>query len=461
MSAGDTAQPYGWRRVLFCLMGVLLSGCSMIVDAVDRWGNRVVPAASDASAPSDPAFHRGLFVADLHADTLLWNRDILFRSNFGHLDLPRLRDGSVSLQVFTVVTKDSLNRQIASGANPPLPTTPTHCVSGDDANFVSILNALELRPLDTWFDLEARALYQADRLNHFALRSQVGEIAGERLRILRTTGDLAAVVTAWRQHMPEVGAVLGLEGAHWLGDVATVHEAEMGVQRLFDKGFRLIALTHRFDNGLAGSSEGCTRAGLSPLGRAVFLKAQQLGMIVDLAHLSSPALQDAVRLATGPVIVSHTGAQGSCEPPCYIPRNLTDADIRAVARTGGIIGIGYWREAVGDGLESIVKAIGYVASVLSQREFIEERRRQDPGYDPSNHIALGSDFDGFVTTPIDASQLAQLTTAIRQHANASGITFSPKQVQKIAGGNACRVFAERLPGGSSSAATSICRGIAD
>jgi microsomal dipeptidase-like Zn-dependent dipeptidase len=434
---------------------MLVAGCSVIVDTIDRLGNPVDRTMVDKSAsPADVGFHHGLFVADLHADTLLWDRDILLRSNFGHVDLPRLRDGNVSLQVFTVVTKTPLPRTVSADA-------VTHCFSGSDFNWTSVLNALELRPLNTWFNLEARAIYQADLLKRFEMRSQTEGSGGTaRLRILRTVGDLNELTMAWRQHKSEVGAVLGLEGVHWLGDVTTPAEAAAGVQRLFDAGFRQIALTHGFDNGLAGSSEGCAGPGLTPVGKAVIRKAEQLGMVVDLAHLSSPALQQAVTVATAPVVVSHTGAQGACNPPCYAPRNLTDADIQAIARTGGIIGIGYWPAAVGsEGLNSVVKVIAYVASVLRRPDFVAQRRLRDPAYDPFNHIALGSDFDGFVKAPIDASQLAWLTAALRQYSNTDGINFTPARVQKIAGGNVCRVFAERLPGGSSNAAASICQGI--
>ncbi len=447
MSADDGAHGFGTLWVLSCLMAVMLAGCNVIVDTVDRLVNRVDPARlGETASPADAAFHHKLFVADLHADTLLWDRDILLRSYFGHVDVPRLHDGNVSLQVFSVYTKSGL----------PLP----HCVI-DGPNLVTALNAVELRPLDTWFDLEARALYQAERLHRFEMQSEAEESAGGvRLRILRTAGDLMALTTAWRHSQPEIGAVLSLEAASWLGDVATPEEAAAGVQRLFDAGFRQIALTHRFDNGLAGSSEGCSRPGLSPHGIAVIEEAQRLGMVVDVAHLSSPAFRKAVSLATAPVVVSHTGAQGACQAPCYPPRNLTDEEIQAVARTGGVIGIGYWPAAVGnDGLESVAKTIAYVASVLSQPQFVARLRGSDSGYDPFDHIALGSDFDGFVTTPIDTSQLALLTAALRGHDSAAGITFTDREVRKIAGGNVCRVFAERLPGGSVSAPATICHGM--
>ncbi len=438
----DSAAQFAGRGVA-CLIGMMLTGCNVLVDTVDRLVNRVDPALVGVSAsPPDTTFHQRLFVADLHADTLGWDRDILLRSDFGHVDLPRLRDGNVSLQVFTVFTKTP----------PPLPVSAgaiTHCYSRYGPNLTTLLNAFELRPLDTWFNLEARALYQADLLNRFEMRSQTA--GGMRLRIVRTAGDLNRLTMAWRLRKREIGAVLGVEGAHWLGDVASVPEAEAGVQRLFDAGFRQIALTHNFDNGLAGSSEGCSRPGLTRLGEAVIAKAERLGMVVDLAHLSSPALQRAASLATGPVVVSHTGAQGACKTPCYPPRNLTDADIQAVARTGGIIGIGYWPAAVGNGLESIGKATAYVASVLSQPNFVAQRRHSDAAYDPFDHIALGSDFDGFVTTPIDTSQLALMTAALRQALN-----VGDQQVQKIVGGNVCRVFAQRLPGGSAGAPASMC-----
>lgn len=98
----DSAAHFAGCGVLSCLIGMMLTGCNVLVDTADRLVNRVDPALVGVSAPlADATFHRKLFVADLHADTLGWDRDILLRSDFGHVDLPRLRDGNVALQVFT------------------------------------------------------------------------------------------------------------------------------------------------------------------------------------------------------------------------------------------------------------------------------------------------------------------------------------------------------------------------
>jgi membrane dipeptidase len=246
---------------------------------------------------------------------------------------------------------------------------------------------------------------------------------------------------------------------HWLGDVSSASEAEAGVERLFNAGFRQLALTHQFDNGLAGASEGCVRFGLTPLGRIVLAKAERLCMVVDLAHLSSAAIKDAVDMLSAPVVVSHGGVQNSCvEPLCHKSRNLTDADIEAVGKNGGVIGIGYWPAAVGKGLPSVVNAIAYTVSVLSRPDYVAARKRENPVYDPYDHIALGSDFDGVVEAAIDSSQLALLTGALRRFNDPSGVVFTEERIRKIAGGNVCRVYAARLPGSNVRSPGEICRG---
>jgi membrane dipeptidase len=447
----EWTRPSALRAALAILAAVSLSGCAVLAGVLDRSINRVDPALEGVRpAPADAAAHQRYFVADLHADTLMWNRDMVRGTDIGHVDLPRLRAGNVSLQVFTAVTYYPPPHILQEGE-------VKHCFKYGDLNAVALLNAFQMRPPETWIDAEARALYQAELLRRAEAESQ--HDGATPVRIVRSIEDLEAVTRAWRLASPIVGAAQGIEGVDWLGDVATPAEAQAGLRRLYDAGFRVVLLGHSYDNGLAGSSEGCSGYGLTPLGRAVIAEAERLGMIVDLAHLSPTALHEAVDLAKAPFIVSHTGARGSCQPPCYPPRTLSDSDIQAVAGKGGIIGVGYWPAAVGEGLDSTVRTMAYIASVLSRRDFVEERRRRDPGYDPFDHIALGSDFDGFVTTSIDTSQLALLTGALRRYSGADGIHFTDERIGKIAGGNVCRVFATRLPGGSPLAPASICRGM--
>jgi membrane dipeptidase len=434
---------------------IILASCSYIAREIDHSANKIYGQAANASPSNqDAAFHDTLFVADLHADALLWERDLLGRANVGHVDVPRLRIGNVSLQVFTAVTKTPPERR-------PFPNTDRHCINGKDLNETGFLFAVQLRPIKTWFDLEQRALFQADRLHRLEEESQADTLCSPGspyLAIIRAAEDLQALVSARKRGAPVVGALLGLEGVHWLGEEkVTQADAAAGVQRLFDAGFRVIALTHRFDNGLAGSSEGCLGGGLTETGRTVLARAQALGMVVDLAHISSEALQESTKLASAPMIVSHTGVQFDCKLPCYSPRNLSDEDIRAVVRTGGVIGIGYWPEAVGpNGVESILRAMAHVAHVLRAPDFAREMKLKNPGYDAFDYISFGSDFDGAVETPFDASQLALLTAAMRRYHSPEDVSFSDEQIRKIAGGNVCRVFAIRLPGGSIDTARRIC-----
>ncbi len=84
-------------------------------------------------------------------------------------------------------------------------------------------------------------------------------------------------------------------------------------------------------------------------------------MLIDLAHASPATLLDVTAIATKPVIVSHTGVKGTCNNA----RNLSDDELRAVARTGGVVGIGYWETAVcGRDARAVARAIQYTAKVI-------------------------------------------------------------------------------------------------
>jgi hypothetical protein len=96
---------------------------------------------------------------------------------------------------------------------------------------------------------------------------------------------------------------------------------------------------------------------------------------------------------------------------------------------------------------------------LSPPAFVEEMRAMRPDYDPADHLAFGSDFDGAVHTPFDAGDLAILTAALLADGNDS-VRLDEVAVRKIAGVNACRVFATRLPGGSAERAREICAPLA-
>ncbi|WP_230530321.1 dipeptidase [Microvirga roseola] len=395
----------------------------------DRLMNRVEP---DPTAPvptaEEAAFHRSLFVADLHADTLKWDRDLLERSSYGHVDLPLLVEGNVALQVFTIVTRSPIPglREGDLGAR---------CVSGTSLNVTAILSALQGRPI---WNTRERAFGQIDRLKDAVRRSR--ERPGPELRLIETAEDLRRLVADRRAGQPVVGALLGIEGGHWIGDPdlgAVTVEDDM--RQLFERGIRVFAPTHRFDNSLSGASEGCERYGLTVAGRSALQLAQQLGMAVDLAHISPRGLREAADLLAKPFMISHTGIKARCEPPCRPVRNLSDEEIALVLDQGGLIGVGFWPQAIGSSIWRIADVMQHIMTMADA-----------VGAERGRNIALGADYDGSVTVPFDTSQLAILTAIMRR----SG--FDERTIRNIAGLNACRLFAEVLPGGSAAAAQETC-----
>ena len=142
-------------------------------------------------------------------------------------------------------------------------------------------------------------------------------------------------------------------------------------------------------------------------------------MIIDLAHASPKTIDDVLAMATRPIVVSHTGVKGTCNNN----RNLSDDQIRAVAAKAGLIGIGYWDTATcGTDVAAIVRAMRYVSDRVG-----------------AEHVALGSDFDGAVTTPFDTSGVVEVTDAMLSAG------FSEAEIRAIMGENVMRFLAANLP----------------
>jgi microsomal dipeptidase-like Zn-dependent dipeptidase len=371
---------------------IVIWALAFLPGAVERRFNRV-HGAPRAVSERARALHARLLVVDLHADSLLWGRDLLDRGRRGHVDLPRLQAGNVAVQAFTVVTKTPRGLNIDR--------------NDDRTDNITPLALVQRWPPRTWGSLRERSLYQAERLAGFARRSQ------GHLTLVRSRGDLDDFLErrAGRRHL--TAGFLGLEGAQSLGTDARDLDA------LFAAGYRMIAPVHFFDTVFAGSAHGVGKGGLTTAGRALVSGLEERSMILDLAHASAKTIDDALALARRPVIVSHTGVRGTCDNP----RNLSDAHLRGIARTGGVIGIGFWETAVcGRDAAAIARAIRHAAAIA--------------GID---HVALGSDFDGAVATPFDAAGLPALTEALM----AEG--FGDTDIARIMGANAIRALQSALP----------------
>lgn len=350
--------------------------------------NKVVAVKLARPSKAAEQLHASLQIADMHADTLMWRRSLLERSNTGQVDLPRLLDGNVALQVFSSVTKTPKHQNYDS--------------NGADTDNITLLTIAQLQPPRTWTSLLERSLFHARKLDRFAAGS------GGKLRVIRTPADLDRLLADRAAGKKVVGGMLSVEG---LQDI----EGQLAnLDKLHAAGFRMAGMAHFFDNEVAGSMHGVAKGGLTPLGRQVIARMEQLGMIVDIAHSSHAAVGEILKLARRPVVSSHGGVQATCK----VNRNLTDDEIRGVARTGGVVGIGYWDAAVcGTEPANVVRAILHVRDVV--------------GID---HVGLGSDFDGAVTTGWDSSQLIAITQGLID----AGL--SPDDIRKVMGGNVLRVI---------------------
>jgi membrane dipeptidase len=339
------------------------------------------------------AVHAGLDVVDLHADSLLWGRDLTVRGSQGQVDIPRLIEGNVAIQVLAASTHAPRHLNIEANDG-----------RSDDVTLLAIGGGW---PPATWRSRLARAVFLADRAASLEARSE------GRFRVLRTAADLAAYRSGRALDRAQTAGVLAIEGAHALdGDAANVQVA-------FDAGFRMMSPSHFYDNEFGGSAHGLVKGGLTAAGRDMIERMEALGMIVDVAHASAATIDDVLAMASRPLVASHTGVRGVADNA----RNLSDEHLRGIAATGGLVGIGFWDTASGgDDVAAIARSIAYAVDVAGVE-----------------HVGLGSDFDGAVTVPFDASGMALITDALL----AGGLDESA--IRAVMGGNALRVLAEVLP----------------
>lgn len=380
---------FGWSA--FILLLLLLFGLIFLPGIAERSMNKVV-GTSQTATPAARALHARLTIADLHGDSLLWQRNILDRSQQGQIDLPRLRDGHVALQIFSSVSQTPWGQNYQSN---------------DDSDILWLLTMFQRQPMSSWFSPLGRTLWHGEKLRGATALSH------GQLRQILTVADLDRLLADRAAGRDVTGALFSVEG------LQNLEGRFENLDTLYRAGVRMAGFTHFFDNALAGSMHGRQKGGLTSLGRRVLREMERRGMIVDIAHCSHACTADILAMATKPVVFSHGGVQATCGEN----RNLSDDEIRGVARTGGVVGIGLWSGAV-CGTDPIytVRAMRHVRDLV--------------GID---HVALGSDFDGAVTTGYDSAHLNLLTQALMDGG------FTDEDIAKIMGGNVIRVLRAALP----------------
>ena len=357
---------------------------------IDKSMNKVTGTYHGAPGP----FYQSLpFIADLHCDMLLWDRNFLKQHDYGHVDLPRMQQANMAFQVFTIVSKTPRGINIEQNS--------------DKTDQIALLSFAQLRPPSNWFSIKARALHQCRELHEAASQSQGA------FRVITSQSGLRQFIADRHQNPSLAAGMLGLEGAHCLeGDIANLED-------FYDAGVRYIGLSHFFDNEWAGSAHGIKKGGLTEMGKQLVKKMVEMNVIIDLAHASSQTIDEVLALTDRPVIISHTGLKSMCDNQ----RNLSDEHLLEIGRRNGLVGVGLWETAVcGTDALATAKSIRYVANTI--------------GVDK---VALGSDFDGAITTHFDVTGLPLIVDALKSE------KFTDKEIEFIMGGNVRDFLLRNLP----------------
>jgi membrane dipeptidase len=357
-------------------------GPSYVDQSMNSMGGTRPPAA-----PQPFAWTSGEGVIDLHSDQLLWARDVLKPATRGHVDLRRLEQGQFLLQVFSSVTRSPYGLNYERNR-------------ADTFDMLVPLSVAQRQPPRTWISMYERSIFHAEKLKRFANQSN------GRLRVIESRADLDRLVLDRAASQRVTGALLSIEGLHNL-------EGQFeNLDQLYAAGFRMAGLAHFFDTEISGSAHGERQYGLTPLGRRVVARMEERGMMIDLAHASPRTIDEVLALSTRPVVVSHGGVRAICNNV----RNLSDDQIRRIATKGGVIGVGFWDAAVCklDPL-NVMKSMAHIRDLVGVQA-----------------VALGSDWDGAVTTMVHPGDMDALAAAMRDHG------FTVAETRAILGGNALR-----------------------
>jgi len=324
-------------------------------------------------------------VVDGHNDALLraWRsgESLRERSSNGHLDLPRMRDGGVVAGFFAIFVPATDDEP----SDPRAPLVLTH-----DGYEVPMEGALPFE--------------RADRIAR-----ELAAIAERDLRIVTRADDVLGG-----------NAILHLEGAEPIApDLSNLCE-------WFERGLRSVGLVwsrpNAFGHGVPFRYPGSpdTGPGLTDAGRALVRAANELGLVLDLAHLNERGFFEVAAASTAPLVVSHAGAHELCR----IPRNLTDDQLDTVRDSDGVVGVVFDTVMTREDGELVLETP--LQTIAEHIEYIADRIGID-------HVALGSDFDG--SFPPHALDDVSKTQALLET-----LAWSDDELAKLAHGNWLRVL---------------------
>jgi membrane dipeptidase len=283
--------------------------------------------------------------------------------------------------------------------------------------------------------------------------------AGGDVELATTADEVRAAVG--RGH---VAALMGVEGGH------AIENSLDNLEDLYSRGVRYMTLTWNNGNDWAGSSmDGKRAGGLSLFGREVVRRMNELGMLIDVSHVSDATFWDVMTATARPVIASHS----CCRALASHPRNLSDGQLRAIARNGGVVGINFYPVFLDDHFRGQYAEVNH--RLQPQFDAIQARHPGQPGLADFeidrlrgahlegldvpglerlldhiehavqvmgvDHVGLGSDFDGISVLPRplrDASSLPLVVAALRARG------YSDSDVRQILGENFLRLLSAAL-----------------
>jgi membrane dipeptidase len=291
--------------------------------------------------------------------------------NFGHYDLPRMRAGGVRAVVWALYTEDG------RGEDPVVRT---------------------LRMIDIAETLAARH--------------------GDAIALARTAADVERANAAGK-----VAAILSIENG-----IACLDRIEL-LRTYWRLGVRAMGLVWNGRNAIAdGCGEEAAGGKLTAFGGAVVEEMKRLGMLVDVSHLSRAGFWDvAERMGGRPFIASHSNARALCDHR----RNLDDEQIRALARSGGVVGVNFWSGFL-NGWSKMGDPAATLDDVVRHVEGLVERAGID-------HVGIGADYDGIGIAPVgleDPSRFPVLAEALERRG------FGAADLERIFFANFLRVFRE-------------------
>ena len=282
-----------------------------------------------------------------------------------------------------------------------------------------------------------------------------------KIALTRNTYELKQAVKAGK-----LAAMFGVEGGHM------IENSLEKLDQLFARGARYMTLTWNNSTSWATSawdetskkdSLAKTHKGLTDFGKQVVKRMNELGMMVDLSHVGEQTFWDAISVTNKPVIVSHSNAWSLCP----VPRNLKDDQILAVGKNGGVIALNFFsgfvdsnyrkkdarfqlaHKAEIDSLKATGMQTEYAVTMVTEK-YAEEALDARPTLEQllehldyivkligTEHVGIGSDFDGISSMPRgldDVTSYPTITRALLQRG------YSPRQVTNILGGNILRVL---------------------